>query len=80
MEFLVWADLIHQSYGALHIFLPLLDRGLDAVIHRRTDGRYIPVQVKCRTEATNGFVEIGIPASELVDDDALIIAGLLTDG
>jgi len=80
MEFLVWANLIEQSYGALHIFLPLLDRGLDAVIHRRTDGRYIPVQVKCRTEATNGFVEIGIPASELVDDDALIIAGLLTDG
>src|SRR5438552_341674 len=80
MEFLVWANLIEQSYVALHIFLPLLDRGLDAVIHRRTDGRYIPVQVKCRTEATNGFVEIGIPASELVDDDALIIAGLLTDG
>ena len=80
MEFLVWAELSRQSHGALHVFLPLLDRGLDAVIHRRTDGRYIPVQVKCRTEATDGFVEIGIPASELVDDDALIIAGLLTDG
>src|SRR5438105_15824532 len=80
MEFQVWASLIAQSYGALHVFLPLLDRGLDAVIHRRTDGRYIRVQIKCRTEARNGFVEIGIPTRELVDDHAVIIAGLLTGG
>src|SRR5437868_6604703 len=79
MEFRVWTELIQQSHGALHVFLPLLDRGLDAVIHRLTDGEYIPVQVKSRTEAVNGFVEIGIPDSELVDDHALIIAGLLTD-
>src|SRR5689334_10344792 len=78
MEFLTWATLIAQSRGALHVFLPVLDRGLDAVIHRRTDGEYIPVQVKCRTEAVKGFVEIGIPAHALVDDSALIIAGLLT--
>jgi hypothetical protein len=78
MEFLIWAELIAQSRGALHVYLPVLDRGLDAVIHRRTDGEYIPVQVKCRTEAVNGFVEIGIPAHALVDDRALIIAGLLT--
>jgi hypothetical protein len=80
MEFLVWAELIGQSQGALHVFLPVLDRGLDAVIHRRTDGAYMPVQIKCRTKAVNGFVEIGIPASALVDDRALIIAGLLTVG
>jgi hypothetical protein len=79
MEFRVWTELIQQSRGALHVFLPLLDRGLDAVIHRLTDGEYIPVQVKSRSEAINGFVEIGIPASELVDDRALIIAGLLAD-
>jgi len=77
MEFLIWATLMAQSGGALHVFLPVLDRGLDAVIHRRTDGEYIPVQVKCRTEAVRGFVEIGIPAHALVDDRALIIAGLL---
>jgi hypothetical protein len=79
MEFRVWTELIQQSRGALHVFLPLLDRGLDAVIHRLTDGEYIPVQVKSRGEAPNGFVEIVIPAAELVDDRALIIAGLLTD-
>jgi hypothetical protein len=79
MEFRVWTELIQQSHGALHVFLPLLDRGLDAVVHRLTDLEYIPVQVKSRGETTNGFVEIGIPGSMLVDDRALIIAGLLTD-
>src|SRR5436305_2837333 len=78
MEFRVWTELIQQSRGALHVFLPLLDRGLDAVVHRLTDGEYIPLQVKGRTSAVNGFVEIVIPARELVDDRALIIAGLLT--
>ncbi len=78
MEFRVWTELIQQSQGALHVFLPLLDRGLDAVVHRLTDGEYIPVQVKSKSSAINGFVEIVIPASELVDDQALIIAGLLT--
>src|SRR3989441_3339321 len=78
MEFRVWTELIQQSQGALHVFLPLLDRGLDAVVHRLTDGEYIPLQVKGKSSAINGFVEIVIPASELVDDRALIIAGLLT--
>jgi hypothetical protein len=55
-----------------------LDRGLDAVVHRLTDGEYIPLQVKSKSSAVNGFVEFVIPASELVDDRALIIAGLLT--
>jgi hypothetical protein len=35
-----------QSQGTLHVFLPLLDRGLDAVLHRMTDGRYIPFRSK----------------------------------
>ena len=37
-EFLVWAALTAQSGGGLHIFLPMLDRGIDAVAHRRVDG------------------------------------------
>jgi hypothetical protein len=78
MEFRVWTELIQQSHGALHVFLPLLDRGLDAVVHRLTDGEYIPLQVKGKSQAVNGFVEIVVPATELVDDRALIVAGLLT--
>src|SRR6266704_2073909 len=76
MEFRVWTELIQQSQGALHVFLPLLDRGLDAVIHRLTDGEYIPVQVKRRGSAVEGMVEIVIRGDSLVDDRALIIAGL----
>src|SRR5436309_13030325 len=76
MEFRVWTELISQSRGALHVLLPLLDRGLDGVIHRLTDGEYIPVQVKSRGSAVEGMVEIVIRGDSLVDDRALIIAGL----
>jgi hypothetical protein len=78
MEFRIWTMLIEQSRGALHVFLPLLDRGLDGVIHRLTDGVYIPVQVKSRGSAVEGMVEIVIRGDSLVDDRALIIAGLHT--
>ena len=79
MEFRVWTELIQQSRGLLHVFLPLLDRGLDAVVHRLTDGEYIPVQVKSRGETVEGMVEVVIRSDSLVDDRALIVAGLLTD-
>jgi hypothetical protein len=79
LEFEIWSDLIKQSQGALHVFLPLLDRGLDAVLHRMTDGRYIPVQVKGRTALDKGRVEILVQAESLVDDDAVLIATLVFD-
>jgi len=79
MEFAIWSDLIKQSHGALHIFLPLLDRGLDAVVHRMTDRRYIPVQIKGRTALEKGKVELVVRADSLVDDNALIIASLVFD-
>jgi hypothetical protein len=78
MEFRIWTMLIEQSRGALHVFLPLLDRGLDGVIHRLTDGEYAPVQVKSRGSTSDGMVEIVIRGDSLVDDRALIIAGLHT--
>ena len=52
---------------------------LDGVIHRLTDGKYIPVQVKSRSETIEGMVQIVVPGGRLVDDHALLIAGLLTD-
>ena len=79
LEFELWAELIKQSHGALHIFLPLLDRGLDAVIHRLTDGRYVPIQVKGRSELVDGKVHIVVSANSLVDDDALLIGSLMQD-
>jgi hypothetical protein len=78
LEFEIWADLIRQSHGLLHPFLPLLDRGLDAVLHHMTDGRYIPVQVKGR-ELERGEVHLIVRADSLVDDDATLIAAPLLD-
>ena len=78
MEFRVWPDLIQQSSGLLHTFLPLLDSGLDSAIHRLTDGEYIPVQVKSSGHLQRGELHLKVWASSLVDDDALIIGGLLT--
>jgi hypothetical protein len=78
LEFQVWADLIRQSHGLLHPFLPLLDRGLDAVLHHMTEGRYVPVQVKGR-QLEKGVVHLEIQADSLVDDHALLIAAPLMD-
>src|ERR1051325_11699731 len=77
-EFKVWSELIRQSTGGLHIFLPLRDRGIDGVVHRLHDGLYVPVQVKARTELTAaGPVEITLTESSLADDAALVVATLI---
>src|SRR6202171_3473016 len=39
----IWALLPEQSRGHLHVFRPLLDRGVDALLHRLSDGAYIPL-------------------------------------
>jgi hypothetical protein len=79
-EFKVWAELVRQSMGGLHIFLPLRDMGIDGVVHRLDDGAYTSVQVKGRTSLTPaGQVHLTVTASSLRDDDALII-GVLVDG
>jgi hypothetical protein len=79
LEFEIWSELIKQSQGALHVFLPLLDRGLDAVLHRFTDGRYIPIQVKGRSQVHHDMVQIVVKADSLVDDDALLIGAFTPD-
>jgi len=77
-EFKVWAELIRQSRGGLHVFLPLRDRGIDGVLHRLADGAYLPVQVKGRTSLTPaGQVHITVTASSLVDDHAWVVATLI---
>jgi hypothetical protein len=77
-EFKVWAELVRQSMGGLHVFLPLRDVGIDGVLHRLQDGVYIPVQVKGRTSLTPaGQVHITVTASSLVDDATLMVATLV---
>lgn len=79
-EFKVWAELVRQSMGGLHVFLPLRDLGIDGVVHRLRDGAYVAVQVKGRTELTPaGQVHITVTSSSLRDDEALLVA-VLVDG
>ena len=77
-EFKVWAELVRQSMGGLHVFLPLRDRGIDGVLHRMSDGAYFAVQIKGRTSLTPaGQVHITVTASSLIDDAALVMAVLV---
>lgn len=79
-EFRVWAALMEQSRGSLHPFLPLTDRGIDGLIHRLTDGTYIPVQAKGRSALNGGEVHLVVWADSLVHDDVVIVSGLIVDG
>jgi len=79
-EFRVWAALTEQSRGSLHPFLPLTDRGVDGLVHRLTDGTYIPVQAKGRSALMDGEVHLVVWADSLAHDDVMIVSGLLVDG
>jgi hypothetical protein len=78
-EFLVWASLIAQSGGGLHVFLPMLDRGIDGLVHRLEDGRYIAIQVKGKTALHGAEAPITIYENHLFTDDQLVI-GVHLDG
>jgi hypothetical protein len=78
VEFKVWAELVRQSMGGLHVFLPLRDLGIDGVVHRLADGAYLPLQVKGRTSLTAaGQVHITVTASSMLDDEAFVVAALV---
>src|SRR5438874_4379683 len=79
-EFRLWAALTEQSRGSLHVFLPLSDRGIDALVHRFSDGNYIPIQAKSRSSLDGGQVHLVVWADSLKDDDALLVSGLITEG
>ncbi|MEP6753054.1 MAG: hypothetical protein ABI959_09935 [Candidatus Dormiibacterota bacterium] len=79
-EFRVWAALTEQSRGSLHPFLPLTDRGVDGLIHRLTDGAYVPVQAKGRSALMDGEVHLVVWADSLMHDDVVIVSGLIVDG
>ena len=79
-EFRVWAALTEQSRGSLHVFLPLTDRGIDGLVHRLTDGAYIPVQAKARSALMDGEVHLVVWADSLAHDDVVIVSGLIVDG
>lgn len=78
-EFLVWANLIAQSGGGLHVFLPMLDRGIDALVHRLADGAYLALQVKTKTAFASSEAAIAVYENHLFTDDQLVV-GVHLDG
>jgi len=79
-EFRLWALLTEQSRGTLHIFLPLSDRGIDALAHRFSDDKYISVQAKGRSSLDDGEVHLVVWADSLKDDNAMLVSGLIAEG
>ena len=55
------------------MFLPLADRGIDALVHRLSDGVYLPVQAKSRSVLVDGEVHLVVWADSLQDDRALLV-------
>ena len=80
-EFRLWAALTEQSRGQLHVFLPLTDRGIDGLVHRLTDGTY-PAGARRKADPTlmDGEVHLVVWADSIVDDEVVIVAGLVVDG
>ena len=76
----LWALLMEQSRGHLHVFRPLLDRGVDALLHRLSDGSYIPVQAKGRSSLRRGRVQLLVAAESVTDDLVVIVSGEIVDG
>ena len=79
-EFRVWAALTEQSRGQLHVFLPTADRGVDGLVHRLTDGAYVLIQAKDRSQLIDGEIKIVARANSLAHDDVVIVGGYLAEG
>ncbi len=75
----MWVELVARSHGRIHVFLPLLDRGVDALVHRIDDGKWTPIQVKGRSQLRNRALILTIAASALVDPEAIIVGVFVED-
>ena len=72
-EFAVWISLLRQSGGALQLFLPLNDRGVDGIVHHRPTRRFLPLQVKGRSQVHNGELVLSVGSDELSNPDVQIV-------
>src|SRR2546429_7642270 len=76
----LWALLMEQSRGHLHVVRPLLDRGVDGLLHRLSDGAYFPVQAKGRSSLRKGRVQLLVAADSVADDHVVLVAGEVVEG
>ena len=71
--------MITQSGGGLQVFLPLLDRGIDGLIHRLDDGAYLAIQVKTKSVVSHAEAPIALYENHLFTPDQLVI-GVFLEG
>jgi hypothetical protein len=76
----ICALVTEQSRGRLHVFRPLLDRGVDALLHRLSDGAYIALQAKGRSSLIKGQVQLLVRAESVTDNLVVIIGGEIVEG
>jgi len=50
------------------------------LVHRLTDGAYLLMQAKSRSSLMDGEVHVVVWADSIVDDEVVIVAGLVVDG
>ena len=72
-------QLVVRSQGRLHVFEPMLDRGIDALVHRIDDGAWFPIQAKGRSSLRSGSLQLTIKDASLVDPKAIIMGVSLED-
>jgi len=74
-EWLVWTQLTLSSQ--LHVFLPLRDMGIDAIVRLPRTDIASALQVKSRSILRDGKLHLLVRDSELTDPHALIVAVVL---
>lgn len=73
-EFLVWTRLIAMSGGDIHVFLPLDDRGIDGICPSHLHRWLRTGSSEGRSVHPRGGIAIQVPAGELLDDRAVVVA------
>ncbi len=78
VEWLAWSHLVSSSRGALRVFLPTRDMGVDGIVHRPSTDAFVAVQVKGRSRLDDGVLRIHVQEEE-ADDPRTVVLAFLVD-
>lgn len=78
IEWLVWSHLVASSSGALRVFLPTRDMGIDGIVHRPSTDAFVAVQVKGRSRLEEGVLRIHVQEDE-VQHPATVVVAVVVD-
>ena len=74
IEWMAWTSITEKSGGALHVYLPERDMGVDAMVRESATGRRCAVQVKGRTDLNDGIFHVHVQTAEADVPDAVLLA------